>query len=221
MRRLPLDSRRATREQWRELDARLEAARRQIGDAPKELIARDVAMFRDTVDLWLKGQLLNAESPMTLDVFIVGFTDEIRQTLATHLQGLGLRADGAPDNRIAYSTLQLTHAQLVLFDGRNPSPGAFVRLLTQRQPHIKTIVVADPNDRQLFERMRSAEVSAFIPLATADAWSERIRPFDQCVLATLMRSAKQCPNFAAGRPCLGECSLSEGAAIAPSAITRP
>jgi hypothetical protein len=209
------------REQWRELDARLEAARRQIGDAPKELLARDVAMFRDTVNLWLNGQLLNAEFPMTLDVFVVGFTEEVRQTLATHLQGLGLRSNHAPDNRVAYSTLQLYHTQAILFDGRNPSPGAFVRLVTQRQPHIKSIVVADPNDRQLFERMRSADVAAFIPLATADTWSERIRPFDQCVLATLARPTRQCPNFAAGRPCLGECALSEGPAIAPSAISRP
>lgn len=220
MRRLPINSLRAMREQWQQLDERLETARRQIGDVPKELFARQVQMFRETISLWLSGQLLNPDIPATTDVFVVGFTDDVRQALAMHLQGLGLRTHGAPDNRLAYAMLQLYHTQVVLFDGRNPSPGAFVRLLMQRQPHLKPIVVAEPNDRQLFERMQNAGVSAFIPFATADTWSERVRPFDQCVLATLARPGRQCPHFASGRPCLGECALWEGSATAPTAFSR-
>lgn len=220
MRRLPVNSLRAMREQWQELDERLETVRRQIGDAPKELLVRQVQTLRETISLWLNGQLLSADAPTTTDVFIVGFADDVRQALTTHLQGLGLRTHSAPDNRLAYAMLQLYHTQVVLFDGRNPSPGAFVRLLMQRQPHLKAIVVAEPNDQQLFERMQSAGVSAFIPFAAADTWSERVRPFDQCILATLARPATQCPNFASGRPCLGECALWEGPAVAPTALSR-
>ncbi|MBM3216326.1 hypothetical protein FJZ36_15610 [Candidatus Poribacteria bacterium] len=213
MRRLPLNTKRAMDELWRELDARVETARRQVGDAGRELVRREVEMQRRTVDLWLNGALLNAEYPMTMDVFVVGFPAEVRQAIISHLQGLSLRAEGTTDTQAAYTALQLHHTQAVLWDVQSGSPGSFFRLAVTRQPHLKGIAIGDPNDRVVFDRLLEAGVSAFIPMATVDTWSERIRPFNQCVLATLARTERQCPNFLAGRPCLGQCSTLEKPAV--------
>jgi hypothetical protein len=203
-------------ELWRDLDERLERARRQVGDEPKELVSREVRTYRDTLSMWLdEGSLLDAAQPSTLDVLVVGFPVGGRQALTTHIRGLGLRADDAPDNRTAFAKMQVAHARAVVYDVRNPGPGSFLGLASSRQPHVKWIAVGDPNDREVFQRLQSGGASAFIPLATVDTWSERIRPFDQCLLATLQRQQAICPNFARGRPCVGQCALWEPPVAAP------
>ena len=155
MRRLPTNSRRATEELWGELEKRLETARRAYGDAPREVMAHQLELHRDTLDRWNDGDLLNPQFPMSMDVFVVGFENEMGPNLASHLRGIGLRADDSPDNRVAYATMKAYHTRAVVFDARRPSPATFVDMTTERQPHVKCIAVGDPNDREVVERLRT------------------------------------------------------------------
>ncbi|MDA1190997.1 MAG: hypothetical protein O3A46_04850 [Candidatus Poribacteria bacterium] len=212
MRRLPTNSRRATEELWGELEKRLETARRAYGDAPREVMAHQLELHRDTLDRWNDGDLLNPQFPMSMDVFVVGFENEMGPNLASHLRGIGLRADDSPDNRVAYATMKAYHTRAVVFDARRPSPATFVDMTTERQPHVKCIAVGDPNDREVVERLRTRGAAAFIPLNVVDVYRGGVNPFDTCVKATLTRQEKACPHFEAGGLCRGECGVFESAA---------
>ena len=178
-------------------------------------------LLDDTIDMWFEDQLLNPEFPMSMDVFISGFGNPLRDALLERMRADGLRADEAEDNRTTYATLAVYHTRLVLWNTERPAPGSFFRIARNRQPYLKGIAVGNPEDEVVVGRVRSAGASAFIPTRSVERLAaERARGthassrLSQCVRATLARTAPICPNFAEGRPCLGECEFLEDAPTA-------
>ena len=202
-------------ELWRELEERIERFDARVTRPADELLDHLRELHIDVMDDWAEGRLLRPEIPMSMDILVVGFPDQVGRVIAQYLRGLNLKAWHIDDNRSAYALMQVAHTRAVLWDVRKPSPGAFIRMTLDRHPHIKGIAIGDPSDRQTFNRVRRRGAHAFIPVAESRNWSERARPFEQCVLASLRRQAKVCPNYAKGRPCLGECAIFEGPATPP------
>ncbi|MEO2002738.1 MAG: hypothetical protein ABGY41_01400 [Candidatus Poribacteria bacterium] len=200
----------------RDLERRLREARRTIIEPVRRRLDREMELLDDTIDMWFEDELLNPEFPMSMDVFISGFRNPLRDALLDRMAADGLVADEAEDNRTTYATLAIYHTRLILWNTERPAPGSFFRIARNRQPYIKGIAVGNPDDTVVVDRVRSAGASAFIPMRSIQRLSsERARAthaaqrLTQCIRATLVRTAPICPNFAEGRPCRGECEFLE------------
>ncbi|GIX07348.1 MAG: hypothetical protein KatS3mg115_1751 [Candidatus Poribacteria bacterium] len=209
MRRLPINSYEASEALWERLEERIREASRQLIEPVDELLEREVELYAETSEVWLHEELFDEETPLTVDYMVIGFPEGIRRGLAQYLRGLGLAVAEAPDNRIGHAKLRAYHARAVLFDAGRPSPGAFIQLAHEIQPHLKAVPLGDANNRELFERMRQRGAAAFLPTDTPAEWHARADAFDQCIFAILHRQAAVCPNFQKGRPCRGECAFLE------------
>ena len=208
MRRLPRNSYEAKEEIWARLEDRVKRAREAIIEPARERLEREVELRVESIDLWQDGELLRADRPSTLDVFIAGFSDGVIESFAQRLRGLGLTCGGRDNNQEALAVLQVHPARVLVWNADNPSPGSFFRLALALQPTLKGIAVGNPRNRVVFERMMRMKAAAFVP-PTSAVQTPGISPLERCVLTTLARRGRVCPNFESGNPCRSECASFE------------
>ncbi len=209
MRRLPPYSEEATEEIWERLDAQIERARQKIIEPARERLEREVELRGETLHLWDEGRLFRPEHPVTVDVFVAGFPEHLIRAFATRIMGLGLTCNGQTHNADALAMLSVHHARVLVWNADNRTPGSFFRLAKTRQPHLKGVAIGNARNRTVFERLQRSGAAAFVPNESAPRRSAEMSTLERCVIQTLTRRERVCPNFEEGHPCRGECASFE------------